>query len=101
MLASDVLQSDVVFVQGFDFRLEIAAEKAHEEIDFRFRTFLPVFFGERVERQGGNSDAGGGFDGGTHGGDAGAVSSNARHVTAARPAAVAVHDDGDMLGKPR
>src|ERR1700681_3516106 len=101
MLASDVFQTDIVFGESFDFRFEIAAQKAHQEIDFRLRTLLPVFLGEGIERQRRNSDACRGFHCRTHGGDTGAMSGDAGHVPAPGPAPVSVHDDGDMLGKTR
>src|SRR5258707_13002238 len=101
MLASDVLQADIIFVERLDFRFEIAAQKAHQEIDFRLRTLLPVFLGEGIERQRRNSDARRGLDGRTHGGNTGAMSGDARHMSAPGPAPVSVHNDGDMLGKPR
>src|SRR6202521_93521 len=101
MLASDVFQADIIFVERLDFRFEIAAQKAHQEIDFRLRTLLPVFFGEGIKCQRRNSDARSGFDRRTHGGDTGAMSSDARHVPAPGPAPVSVHDDGDMLREVR
>src|SRR5208337_770587 len=101
MLAPDIFQTDIVLVEGLDFRLEIAAQKAHQEINCRLRTLLPVFFGEGVERQRRNSNAGRGFDRRTHRGDTGAMSGNAWHVPSPGPAPVSVHDDGDMLGKTR
>src|SRR5229473_4651544 len=101
MLASDVLQADIIFVERLDFRFEIAAQKSHQEIDFRLRTLLPVFLGEGVESQRRNSDARRGFDRRTYGGDTGAMSGDARHVPAPGPAPVSVHDDGDMLGEAR
>src|ERR1039458_6789149 len=101
MLAPNVFQTDIVFVKRFDLRFEIAAQQAHEEIDFRLRTLLPVFLGKGVERQRRNADARGGFDRGTHGGHTGAMSGDARHVPSPGPTPVSVHDDGDMLGKTR
>ena len=100
MLSSDVFQANVVLVQGGDFRLQIAAQQAHQEIDFAARTLLPVLFGKGIQRQPGNSDAGRSFDGGTYGCNSGAMSGHARQVPAARPAAVAVHDDGDVFREP-
>ena len=40
------------------------------------------------------------LDGVAHGVDAGAVPLDARQVALRRPAAVAVHDDRDVAGKP-
>src|SRR5258708_34365905 len=101
MLASDVFQTDIIFVERLDFRFEIAAQQAHQKIDFRLRTLFPVFLGESVERQRGNSDAGRGFDRRTHGGDTGAMSRDARHVPAPGPAPVSAPNDGAMLGSTR
>src|SRR4030081_778398 len=99
MLASDVFQADIIFVERLDFRLKIAAQKAHQEIDFRLRTLLPVLLGEGIERQRRNSDTCRGFDRRSHGGDTGAMSSGARELPAPAPAPVSINDDGDMLGK--
>src|SRR5271169_3431813 len=101
MLTPNVFQADIIFVERLDFRLEIAAEKAHQEVDFRLGTLFPVLLGEGVERQSRNSYARRGFDRRTHGGDAGAVSGNARHVPTPSPAPISIHDDGDMLRKTR
>src|ERR1700686_5122099 len=101
MLASDVFQADIFFVERLDFGFEIAAQKAHQEIDFRLRTLLPVFFGEGIESQRRNPDARGGFDRRPPRSDTGAMSGDAWHVPTPGPAPVSVHDDGDMLGKPR
>src|SRR5260370_24688334 len=99
MLAPDVFQSDIIFVERPDFRFKIAAQKAHQEIDFRLRTLLPVFFGEGVERQRRNSDACRGFDRRTHGGDTGAMSGDAGHVPPAGPAPGSLPDYGPLSGK--
>src|SRR3981081_4963103 len=96
MLASDVFQTDIIFVERLDFRFEIAAQKAHQEIDFRLRTLLPVFLGEGIERQRRNSDACRGFDRRTHGGDTSAMSAPARHMPAPCRAPVSVIYDGAM-----
>src|SRR5208337_5570752 len=101
MLAADVLQSDIVFVERLDFRLEIAAQKAHQEIDFRLGALFPVFLGESIERQRRNADAGRGFDRRTHGGHTGAMAGDTWHVPAPGPTPVSVHDDGDVPGKTR
>jgi hypothetical protein len=42
----------------------------------------------------------GGLNGRTHGGHACAMSGDARHMAAARPPSVAVHDDGDVFWEP-
>ncbi len=100
MLPPDVFQANLIFVEGLDLRLEEAAEQAHQEVHFRPRTFLPVFFGERVERQCRNANARRRFHRRTHRCHASTVPGHARHVPPPRPAPVSVHDDGDMPGKP-
>ena len=47
-----------------------------------------------------NAEASRGLDGVAHGVDAGAVSFDARQMALRGPAAVAVHDDGDVRGQP-
>ena len=100
VLASNVFQPDVVLVEGRNFRLQIAAQQAHQEIDFAAGTLLPVLFRKRVQGQPGNPDARSGLDRRAHGCDSGAVSGHARQVAAFRPATVAVHDDGDVFREP-
>ena len=47
-----------------------------------------------------DAEARGGFDGVAHGVDAGAMAFDARQVALRGPAAVAVHDDGDVRRQP-
>ena len=100
VLASDVFQANVVLVEGGDFGFQIAAQQAHQEIYFAAGTLLPVLFRKRIQRQPGNPNARRGFHRGAHGRYSGAVSGHARQVATARPATVAVHDDGDVLREP-
>ena len=100
MLPADVFQTDIVLVQRGYFRLQIAAEQAHEEIHFALGTLLPILFGKSIERERGNADAGRGFNRRAHGRDSGAVSGDARQVAPPRPTAVAVHDNGDVFWEP-
>ena len=67
--------------------------------DFRARP-LPVLDRERVERQDVDAEPRRRFHDVAHRVDAGAVAFDPRQVPLRRPAAVAVHDDGDVRGKP-
>ena len=100
MLAADVFQANVVLVKCWNFLLQVSAEQAHEKVHFAPRTLLPIFFRESVKREGGNFDAGGRFHRGAHRGHTGAVTGHARQMTATSPAPVAIHNNGDVSGKP-
>jgi len=100
MEASDVLQADVVFVEGGDFLFQVAGQELHQEGDFGFGAALPVFFGEGIQSEGRDADAGSALNRIADGGDPGAMSGDAGEVALAGPATVAVHDDGDVLWEP-
>src|SRR5713101_10019068 len=100
VLPPDVLQTNIVFIQCWDFRLQIAAQQAHQEIDFALGTLLPVFFREGVERYSVNAGARRRLHRRTDGRNPGAMSGHARHMAPVRPAPVAVHDDGDVFWEP-
>ena len=78
---------------------QVALEQPHQRADFGGRP-LPVLDRERVERQDLDAEAGGGLDRVAHGVDAGAMPFDARQVALRGPAAVAVHDDGDVRRQP-
>ena len=99
LLAADVLQPDVVVHQRRQFHLQVAAQQVHQEFDFALGT-LPVFCGERIQRERGNVQARGGLDGRTNRGDTGAMAGDARQMAALGPAAISVHDDGNVVGQP-
>ena len=61
---------------------------------------LPVLDGERIQRQHAEAETRGGLDGVAHGIDARAMAFHARQVALGGPAAVAVHDDGDVRRQP-
>ena len=99
LLPADVLQPDVVLHQRRQLHLQIAAQQVHQEVHFALGT-LPVFGGEGIQRQRGNIEARSGLDGGAHGGHTRAMSRDTRQVAALGPAAISVHDDGDVVGQP-
>jgi hypothetical protein len=70
-------------------------EEAHKGGDFDLRS-PPVVGGESEEREGMDAQGGGGFDDAADGLDAVLVAGMARESAALGPAAVAVHDDGDV-----
>src|SRR5437762_1658889 len=57
VLPPNVFQPNIVLVQRGNFRLQIAAQQSHQEAHFALGPLLPVFFGERIERQRGNMNA--------------------------------------------
>ena len=59
----------------------------------------PIFEREGVESEARKLQAGAGFDDLAGGFHSGAVSGDAREMAALGPAAVAVHDDGEVLGE--
>ena len=61
---------------------------------------LPVLDGERVQRQDLDAEPGGRLDDVADRFDAGAMALDPRQVSLRGPAAVAVHDDGDVLRQP-
>src|SRR5258708_29805197 len=100
VLPPDILQTNIVLIQCRDFRLQIAAQQAHQEIDFALGTLLPVFFREGVERYSVNAGARRRLHRRTDGRNPGAMPGHARHMAPFRPAPVAVHDDGDVFWEP-
>src|SRR5437667_12214887 len=100
MRTSDLLESDRVLTERGELGLQIAAQQSHQEIGFAARTLLPVLFRKGIERERRNADARRRFYRRPYRRHSGPVSGNARQMAAARPASVAVHDDGDVLWEP-
>ena len=101
MQTADVLQPDVVFMKSGDFLRQISGEQPHQKIDFGFRPALPVFFGKSIESQRRNSNPRGALNRVADGSYARAMARHSRQMTLPRPAAIAVHDYGDVFWKPR
>ena len=78
---------------------QILPQQAHQEINFRLGT-PPVLHRKRVKSERWNVQARAGFDDHSRGFHSRAMPGHARQVPPLRPAAVAVHDDGDMAGQP-
>ena len=96
--AADVGHADVVVVHAFDVADEVAFEELHEEADLGLGAAEVVFKREGVEGEPGKVDAGGGLDDELDGLGAFLVTEEALEGAFASPAAVAVHDDGYVLG---
>ena len=77
---------------------DVALQQHHQRVHFGTRA-LPVLDRERVERQHVDAEPRRGFDDVADRIDAGAVPFDARQMALRRPAAVAVHDDGDVRGQ--
>ena len=99
--AADVGHADVVGVHALDVGDEVALEELHEEADLGLGAAQIVFEREGVEGDPGDVDARGGFDDVLDGFGALLMAEEALEGALAGPAAVAVHDDGDVLREAR
>ena len=79
--------------------LQVLAQQPHQEVHFGFRA-APVLEREGVEREARYFQPGARIYHLARGLHPGAVPCYARQVAALRPAAIAVHDDGEMLRQP-
>ena len=93
--AADHVEADVVAQQRLELEAEVALEQHHQRADFGGRA-LPVLDRKRVKGQDFEAQARRGLDDVADRVDAGAMAFDARQVALAGPAAVAVHDDGDV-----
>ncbi len=93
---ADEAQAHLIAMQIRHFAHQRIEEQAHEHADFIGRP-PPVLAAEGEQRQVADFARGAFFDDLAHDFDAGAVSRDARHAARAGPAAIAVHDDCDML----
>ena len=96
--AADDPEDDVVVEERPELAAEVFLQERHERRDLEVRA-LPVLRRERVERERRELEARGGLDGRPHRGDARAVALHPRQPPLARPAPVAVHDDGHVPGQ--
>ena len=96
--AADVGHADVVLVHPLDVPDEIAPEELHQEVDLRLGATEVILEREGVEGEPGEVDARGGFDHELDGFRTLLMAEEALERAVARPTAIAVHDDGDVLG---
>ena len=94
---TDEAQLDAVLVEGVDFALEDLDEQPHQRIHLTGRT-LPVLAAEGKEGQDLDPLANAFLHHGAHALDPGAMPRDPWQMALPGPAAVAVHDDGDMPG---
>ena len=99
--AADVGHAHVVVVHALDVADEVGLEQLHQEADLGLGAAQVVFEREGVEGEPGQVDAGGGLDDELDGLGALLVAEEALEGALAGPAAVAVHDDGDVLRDAR
>ena len=95
--AADVFHADVVVVHALDVADEVVAQQLHQEVDLGLGTAQIVFEREGVEGDEGQVNARGGLDDELDAFGALLVAEEALEGALAGPAAVAVHDDGDVL----
>ncbi len=97
--AADVGHADVIVVHALNVADEVVFQELHEEADLGFWAAQIVFEREGVEGEEGKIDAGGGLDDVLDGLCSLLVAKEALEGSFAGPAAVAVHDDSDVLGE--
>ena len=81
------------------FLAQVLPQQPHQEIDFRFGP-APILHGKSVKRERRNIQPRAGLDDDPRRFHSGAVTGHARQMPALRPAAIAVHDDGDVPRQP-
>jgi hypothetical protein len=97
--AADVADANVALHHAVEVVFKITAQQAHEKVDLGTRTAEAVFQRKGVEGEPGEADLRGGFR--NHADAVGAllVAEEALERAVSGPAAIAVHDDGHMLGQ--
>ncbi len=93
--AAEDVEADVVLSQRLPLPAHVLLEQVHQRPDLEPRA-LPVLHREGVEGEHLEAEAGRRLDRLAHRGDARPVPFDAGQVARLRPAAVAVHDDGDV-----
>jgi hypothetical protein len=97
--STDHLEADVVLEERLELEPQVALQQPHQRHHLELRP-LPVLRREGVQRQDVDAEPRRRLDRVAHGLDAGLVAADPRQVARRGPAAVAVHDDGDVGGKP-
>jgi len=95
-VAPDHAEADVVVHQGPDLQPDVLLQQLHQRGDLRPGP-LPVLDREGIQGQDADAQPRRGLHGLAHRVDARPVALHPRQVTHRRPAAVAVHADGDVL----
>src|SRR6185312_250081 len=95
--AANVGEAYVIAIQARDFLLQILPQQLHQELYLCLWPALPVFGGERIQREISQAYAGSGRNHSANRLNAGAVSNKTGQMPPIWPAAVAVHDDGNVM----
>ena len=95
---ADRAQTHAVGAQGGFFPPDELIEQHHEILNLIPRP-IPIFPGKRIERQRLHAKSARRFDNPAHRVRPGLMAEDARHAARGGPAAVAIHDDGDVIGK--
>ena len=99
MHAADVANADIVVHHALHVALEIALQQPHQEVDFGTRATQVVLERESIQRQPRQPDARSRLRHQLHAFGALLMSQKALQRPVPGPAAVAIHDDGDVLGQ--
>ena len=91
-------QANIVALEERHFFADVFAKELHEEFNFGFGA-APVFDGEGVESERFDIETRASFDGDAGGLRAVTVTGDAREMALLGPAAVAIHDNGDVTGE--
>src|SRR5262249_1697233 len=91
-------EADVLLHDLLPLLDQVLFEERHEEVELGLRA-LPVLAAETVERELPDPEPAALLDGRAHADHAARVPFDARQPPLPRPAAVAVHDDGDVRGE--
>jgi hypothetical protein len=97
--AADVANADVVIHHALHIALKVGLEQTHEEVDLSAGTAKVILKREGVECEPWKADARGGFRNELDAFGPLLMAEEALEGTMAGPAAVSIHDDGDMLGQ--
>ena len=96
--AADVFHPHVVVVHALDVAHQVVAEQLHEEVDLGLGPAEIVLERKGVEGDEGQVNAGGCLDDELYAFGALLVAEEALQGALACPAAISIHDDGDVLG---
>jgi hypothetical protein len=93
--AANHCEPHAILAKPFAFEAKKCADNPEDALHL-LRGSRPVVRRERIERENTNAEIGCVFHNTADGGNAGTMASNARQPLTCGPAAIAVHNDGDM-----
>lgn len=98
-VAADERKPDVIALHQRQFIFQVAMEQLHQEVDLGRGPAQEILRGKGIESQSRKLDARGRLHDVTHGFNSAFVAGDAWQMTTPGPAAIAVHNDGNMPGK--